>query len=127
MIYFDTAYLAKCYLPEEGHREVRALAGQAGRVQSVGLARLEVAAVLHRHLREGRLRPKELSEHLDQFDQGCADGVVTLIPVTVGLVETAAAAYRRLPADVLLRSADCLHLAAARYFRLKGVDVIAAA
>ena len=35
-------------------------AGQAGRVHSVAFARLELAAVFHRHLREGRLRPREL-------------------------------------------------------------------
>lgn len=145
MIYFDAAYLAKCYLPEDGHREVRALAGQAGHVHSVAFARLEVAAVLHRHLREGRLRARELSEYLDQFGQDCADGIITLIPVSAGLLEAAAASYRRLPAGIFLRSADCLHLcaaaeagfkevhsndrhllAAAAHFKLKGIDVLAA-
>ncbi len=29
MIYFDAAYLAKCYLPEDGHHAVRALAERA--------------------------------------------------------------------------------------------------
>lgn len=142
MIYFDAAYLAKCYLPEDGHREVRTLAEKAGHVQSVAFARIEVAAVFHRHLREGRLQARELAEHLEQFAQDCADGIITFTAVSAALIETAAAAYRRLPAGIFLRSADCLHLcaaaeagfkeiysndrhllAAAAHFRLKGIDV----
>lgn len=144
MICFDSAYLAKCYLPEDGHREVRTLAGKAGRVHCVALARIELAAVFHRHLREGLLRPKDLNEYLDQFAQDCADGIVTFTPVSDGLLEAAAEAYRRLPAGVFLRSADCLHLcaaaeaglkdiysndrhllAAAPHFKLRGIDILA--
>jgi len=55
MIYFDSAYLAKCYLPETGHLEVRAAACRAGSLQSVALAQIEVASVFHRHFREGRI------------------------------------------------------------------------
>ncbi|MBP7141980.1 MAG: type II toxin-antitoxin system VapC family toxin [Opitutaceae bacterium] len=142
MIYFDAAYLAKCYLPEDGHHAVRALAERAGRLHSVAFARLEVSAVFHRHLREGRLHPKELGEYLAQFAQDCSDGIITFSVVSTALVETAAQAYRRLPASIFLRSADCLHLcaaaeagfkeiysndrhllAAASCFKLKGIDV----
>jgi predicted nucleic acid-binding protein len=143
MTYFDTAYLAKCYLPEDGHREVRSLAEKAGRVHSAAFTRIELAAVLHRHLREGRLRAKDVAEHLDPFDQDCADRVVTLTTVAPALIQTAAAVYRRLARTLFLRSADCLHLcaaaetgfkkiysnnrhllAAARHFKLEGINVL---
>lgn len=143
MIYFDSTYLAKCYLPEAGHHEVRATALKAGTLQSVALAKIEVASVFHRHLREGRLSTREVAEHMQQFSQDCIDGVVTFLPVTPGILETAYATYQTLPASLFLRSADCLHLcaaveagfkeiysndrhllAAASHFGLRGVNVI---
>jgi len=113
MIYFDSAYLAKCYLPEAGHLEVRAVAIKAGTLASVAIAKLEVASVFHRHLREGRIRAPALAEYLEQFSQDCEDGVVTFIPVTSDLLNRSYSAYRTLPATRFLRSADCLHLCAA--------------
>lgn len=114
MIYFDSTYLAKCYLPEAGHLEVRAVALQAGSLQSVALAQVEVASVFHRHLREGRIRASALAEYLEQFSQDCAEGVVSFLPVTPELLQLSTSAYPTLPATVFLRSADCLHLCAAR-------------
>lgn len=114
MIYFDSTYLAKCYLPEAGHLEVRAAALTAGSLQSVALAQVEVASVFHRHLREGRIRASALAEYLEQFSQDCAEGVVSFLPVTAELLQLSTSAYPTLPATVFLRSADCLHLCAAR-------------
>ena len=114
MIYFDSTYLAKCYLPEAGHLEVRAVALQAGSLRSVALAQVEVASVFHRHLREGRIRASALAEYLEQFSQDCAEGVVSFLPVTAELLQLSTSAYPTLPATVFLRSADCLHLCAAR-------------
>jgi predicted nucleic acid-binding protein len=142
MIYFDSAYLAKCYLPEPGHREVRAFAASAGTLQSIALAEVEVAAVFHRHMREGRLRAAEHRELLLQFEQDCADGIVSFIPVSPALLRSARSAYRDLPAALFVRSIDCLHLVAARetgfkeiysndrhllaaapHFNLRGIDL----
>lgn len=113
MIYFDSTYLAKCYLPEIGHIEVRATAIKAGTLHSVALAKTEVASVFHRHLREGRLSAREVAEYLHQFSQDCTDGVIVFLPLTPELLETAYSTYRTLPATFFLRSADCLHLCAA--------------
>ena len=114
MIYFDSTYLAKCYLPETGHTEVRAVALAAGSLQSVALAQVEVASVFHRHFREGRIRATALAEYLAQFSQDCADRVVSFLPVTPELLQLSTSVYQTLPATVFLRSADCLHLCAAR-------------
>jgi predicted nucleic acid-binding protein len=143
VIYFDSAYLAKCYLAEPGHREVRTLAERAGPLKSVEFAKIEVAAVFHRHRREGRFGPKEHKEFTLQFVQDCADGIVSFIPVSPALLEAAHSAYQALPPAFFLRSADCLHLCAARqagfkeiyandrhllaaasHFGLRGIDVI---
>jgi predicted nucleic acid-binding protein len=143
MIYFDSAYLAKCYLAEPGHREVRALAERAGPIKSAEWARIEVAAVFHRHLREGRFNAKDQREFNLQFTQDSLDGVVSFIPVSPALLAITQSAYLSLPPALFLRSADCLHLcaaveagfkeihsndrhllAAAAHFGLRGIDVI---
>ncbi len=51
MIYFDTAYLAKCYLNEHGSDDVRSLAAGSGRIACCAFGQLELAATLHRNLR----------------------------------------------------------------------------
>ena len=113
MIYFDSTYLAKCYLRETDYLEVRAAALKAGSLQSVAIAQVEVASVFHRHFREGRIRVSALAEYLEQFSQDCADGVVSFLPVTPELLQLSSSAYHNRPATVFLRSADCLHLCAA--------------
>ena len=57
MIYCDTAYIAKCYLNEQGSDEVRALVRDAGRVACCAFGRLELEAPIHRNLRDGKIIP----------------------------------------------------------------------
>ena len=52
MIYFDAAYVAKCYLNEPGADRVREVAYGADGLASCELARLEFASILKRHVRE---------------------------------------------------------------------------
>jgi predicted nucleic acid-binding protein len=52
VIYFDAAYVAKCYLNEPGADRVRELAYSADGLASCELARLEFASILKRHVRE---------------------------------------------------------------------------
>ena len=121
MIYFDSTYLAKCYLPEIGHQEVRAVASQAGSLRSVALAQVEVASVFHRHFREGRIRATALAEYLEQFSQDCAESVISFLPVTPSLLQLSTSTYQNLPATLFLRTADCLHLCAARQAGFKEI------
>ena len=55
MIYFDTSYMLKCYLPERGHDEVTLVWKQADGVVCCELGKAEFVAAVHRHLREGRI------------------------------------------------------------------------
>ena len=144
MIYFDSAYVAKFYLNEPGHAEVRSCAIEAGEVAICALALAEVNAVFHRKLREGFLTPEEAAIFFAEFDRDVRQGLWNLLPLTTGLLEQVVGAYRTLPATVYLRSADALHLLCARehgfaeihtndrhaftvasHFGLKGVNVIA--
>jgi predicted nucleic acid-binding protein len=77
------------------------------------LAVLEVTSVFHRHIREGFLSATEGHELMDLFRQHATDGLWNLLPVTDALLYRAAVRVRSLPAGVLLRAADLLHLVTA--------------
>lgn len=121
MSYFDSAFIAKFYLDEPESEAVRALAERLGRVCCNVLGRLEVASVFHRKWREvafGDAAYKELSA---QFDDDCAAGVWTWLPISPALIEVASNAMQGLPKTTLLRSADALHIVSAREHGLKEI------
>lgn len=143
MIYFDSAYIARCYLPERGHAEVTALAIRSSRIICAEIARVEVASVFHRKLREAALTSSIHRELCRQFTDDIVAGTWSFLPLTPALLSRAQTAHATLPASFFLRSADCLHLcaaaeagfkeifsnvrhllAAAAHFGLRGIDVI---
>ena len=113
MIYFDSAYIARCYLPEPGHAEVTALATRSSRITCAEIARIEVASVFHRKLREGSITAPVHRELCEQFAEDIAAGTWIFLPVTEALLTRAQTTYQTLPSSFFLRSADCLHLCAA--------------
>jgi predicted nucleic acid-binding protein len=143
VIYFDAAYIAKCYLNEPGADRVRAVAYGAEGLASCELARLEFASILMRHLRESHLTRRELAAIRKEFEADERDGVWHWFAVTSALLDTARDAVLRVPGAVFVRSADALHLAcaaehgfedvytndvrmleAAPHFGVRGIDVI---
>lgn len=143
MIYFDAAYIAKCYLNEPGADRVREVAYSADGLASCELARLEFASILKRHVRERHVTRGELRAILRDFEEDEQNGVWQWLGVTSELLETARKAVLDSPSTVFLRSGDALHLAcavehgfqevytndrhmlkAARHFRLTGVNVV---
>jgi hypothetical protein len=98
MIYFDSAYIARCYLPEPGHAEVSALAARSPRIGCAEIARIEVASVFHRKLREGTLTAPIHRELSLQFAADIGAGIWHLLPVTETLLIHAQTAYQSLPA-----------------------------
>lgn len=143
MIYFDAAYVAKCYLNEPGADRVRQVAYGADGLASCELARLEFASIVKRHLREQHVTRREATAILKDFEQDEKDGVWHWFGVTSALIERAREAVLHISGQVFVRAGDALHLAcaqehgfadvytndrhmlqAARYFRLNGVDVL---
>ena len=143
MIYFDAAYVAKCYLNEPGADRVRELARQTDGLASCELARLEFASIVARHVREGHLTRREAAATLQEFEQDERTGVWQWFGVTSALLERARQSVLDLPRAVTIRSADALHLTcagehgfheiytndrhmlrAARHFGLNGVDIL---
>ena len=127
MIYFDTAYLLKCYLKEPGWAEVRELAGQHERVACSIYGKMELHAELHRKLREREITKGQLA-------------------LTESVVASVLSELKNLPGRLFVRTADALHLvtakdkrfreiysndthllAAAPHFGIEGLNVIAGA
>ena len=144
MIYFDAAYVAKCYLNEPGADRVREVAYAADGLASCELARLEFVSILKRHVREHHVTRREIRTILRDFEEDEQNGVWQWFGVTSGLLERARKAVLDIPSTVFLRSSDALHLVcaeeqgvqevytndrhmlkAARYFHLTGVNVLA--
>jgi predicted nucleic acid-binding protein len=143
MIYFDAAYIAKCYLNEPGADRVRAVAHGADGLASCALARLEFASILKRHVREHHMTRREMTAVLKDFAEDEASGVWQWFGVTAELLDKARQAVLDIPSTTFLRSGDALHLAcaeahgfhevytndrhmlrAARYFHVTGVNVL---
>jgi predicted nucleic acid-binding protein len=111
--YFDSAYVLKCYVPEADSAPVRAFARQVPRLVTSELARAEVAAALHRQVRDGRCTSEEAAACADQFAQDLAWGVWQLVPCADAVWARVATVFRTLPPTTWLRSADAVHLASA--------------
>jgi predicted nucleic acid-binding protein len=112
MIYFDSAYLAKCYLNEPQSELVVNLAGAVEQVATCEIARLELSATRKRHVREGRIVQDEATKLWSDFEADERNGAWTMVPVTSALLRKASTRVLAIPATMFLRSADALHLLA---------------
>ena len=113
MIYFDAAYIAKCYLNEPGAERVRERARDVDSLASCELARLEFASILKRHVREGYLTRREAAATRREFEQDERDGVWQWFSLTSALLEKARRHVLGLPSSVFVRSGDAWHLTCA--------------
>ena len=144
MRYFDTAYIIKLYLCEDGSEEAMRGANESGGLASSALALSELHAALHRNLREKHLDRDEFGAVLERFRADVELGMWHWLPVSMPVHQRVATTYRELPASVYLRAADAIHLAtaaehgfreiysndrhllaAAPYFSLRGIDLSA--
>ena len=114
MSYLDAGYIVKFYVDEPDSLPVRRLAEALGEVHCAALGRAEVAAALHRKLREGMFSETAFREILAQFEDDCSRDLWTWIPVTATIVAATVAAIRQVPRSVFIRGADAIHLTCAR-------------
>jgi predicted nucleic acid-binding protein len=112
-LYFDTAYLGKCYWNEPDGKLVRELAQQADGLYSSAICIAEMACLAHRKVREGPTTPADAIIRRDLFLDDVHNGVITAVPVTERLLRRVEAATRVLPAACYLRTFDVLHLVTA--------------
>lgn len=143
MVYFDAAYIAKCYLNEPNAATVRQFAYEADGLASCEIARVEFYSVVHRHLREGNIDSQEAQEVLRDFEQDESDGVWAWFAVSSSLIRLACQNVGSLPSTAFLRAIDAIHLTCAKengfieiytndrrmldcakYFQVRGVNLI---
>jgi predicted nucleic acid-binding protein len=102
-LYFDTAYIAKCYLNDPDAPQVRRLLSKADAVYSSALCVAEMACAFHRRIRERSLSAQEGSQLRRLFLEHVSSGVWTLLPVTDAVLRSVDALLEALPAGVPLR------------------------
>lgn len=112
-LYFDTAYVGKCYWNEPDGRLVRELAQQADGLYSSAICIAEMACLAHRKVREGQIAPVDAVIRRDLFLDDLNSGVITAIPVTERLLRRVEATTRALSPSCHIRPCDALHLVTA--------------
>jgi predicted nucleic acid-binding protein len=112
-LYFDTAYLGKCYWNEPDGKLVRELAQQADGIYCSAICIAEMACLAHRKVREGPVTPADAMIRRNLFLEDVNTGVVTAVPVTDRLLRKVEAATRALPQSCYLRTFDAVHLVTA--------------
>ena len=113
MIFCDTSAAAKLYVPEKESAALGELFEAEDEVVLSELARLELMAVFHRRLREGRWTRAQFMAATRQFSNDDLGGFWTWLPLDKAILDAAARTYASLPGTVFLRSSDCIHLVTA--------------
>ena len=114
MLYFDTSYLLKCYIAEDGYNKVRDLAREGSIIACCTYGRMELFAALHRKLREAEITRESFDIMLKQLEYDDRQQLWHWLPLTIPLYESVCQAFRTIPESLFLRTADALHLACAR-------------
>ena len=142
--YFDTSYLVRLYLCDQGFEKVRELAGSVTAIASAWHAQAEIVAAFHRAFREGRIGQGAYLTVLEQFITDSKDGFYHWLPLTDSIQQRLEQFFWQAANTHFLRAADALHLTcaaehgftevysndrhfltAAPLFGLRGVNVIA--
>jgi len=111
--YFDTAYVAKCYVNEPGALEIRELARSSGGVASSALCIAEFSCTIHRKLREGTLSATTALTIRQDFLGDIAAETWLLVPVSDRILRRVELLTRSLPSTMPLRALDAIHIASA--------------
>lgn len=114
MFYFDSAYVAKCYLNDYDSERVRDMVRNPVPLYSSALAIAEVTCAIHRRRREGSISRKGAEQLAERFRQHVEGGTWTLVPVSQQLLWDVHEIAKKLPSQTFLRAGDALHLGSAR-------------
>src|SRR5260370_38493535 len=97
MTYFDSNYVAKCYLNELGSPAVRQLAQSQNSLCCSEFGRIEVVSTFHRNWRERLFTKTQLEIVVAQFESEDSMGVLTLLPFTHNLLRKNYPRLMRIP------------------------------
>ena len=114
MIYFDTAYIVKCYVHEPGSAEVRQLLHGNQTIACCALGRIEFATSILRAVRERRLDARAIETVFAILDEDNQGGIWTWLPLSPSIVDSTLQTLQGLSASVVVRAGDAIHLACAK-------------
>ena len=114
MIYFDTSYIAKCYLNEPHAAKVRQLAMQSYGLACSFLGRVEFWSVLNRYIRENQVTLQQALHIRNLFCRDESNRVWTWYPVTNDIMSRTCWYLEHLPKPLTIHSADAIHLVSAK-------------
>jgi predicted nucleic acid-binding protein len=112
-LYFDAAYIAKCYLHEPDGPGVREAARSSPAVYTSAFALAEVTCTFHRHLREGTLTQATAAQVHEQFLEDIRAETWILLPITERVLRQVETRVRTLPRNFFLRAGDAIHIVSA--------------
>ena len=121
MIFCDTSFAAKLYVPEAETPAVVSLLEGEDEVCASELMRVELMGVFHRRLREKIWSKADFNAAVRQFSRDDIAGLWSWRPLDRPVLEAAAKCYATLPETVFLRSADCLHILTALHNRFPAI------
>ncbi len=113
-LYFDTAYVAKCYLNEDDSEAVRNLAYASSGLYSSSWCMPEMACVFQRQIREFKVPRPQVTRARDFFLGDVQDAVWTLLPISEPFLLRVTSLVAALPNELYLRAGNAIHLAAAK-------------
>ena len=112
-LYFDSAYIAKCYLNEPDGSKVRELARRASGLYSSSVCLAELACIFHRQVREASIDLQTAVALRKLFREDVENRVWSLIPVSDRLLHRVELMVRNLPTNSFVRAGDAIHLTTA--------------
>lgn len=121
MIFCDTSFAAKLYVPEAESPAVLRLAEEEDELCASELMRVELLGVFHRRLRERTWSKAEFNAAVRQFSRDDISGFWSWRPIERSVVEAAANCYATLPETVFLRASDCLHVFTALHYNFTAI------
>jgi predicted nucleic acid-binding protein len=114
MYYFDSAYVAKCYLNDPDSEQVRKMVMEPVEMVSSSICIAEVSCAIHRRIREGELTRRQGHELFELFQGHVEEGVWTLVPISDRLLWDLSQVLRAIACGVFVRAGDAIHLISAR-------------
>jgi len=112
MLYFDTSYVVRLYMTDAGWEKVRRLA-RTGRIACCLHGQVETVSAFHRKFRENVINRKEMEILLNEFDRDSCAGAYRWLPLSPAVISRVSSVYASLPASIVLRASDAVHLACA--------------
>lgn len=111
--YYDTTYLLKLQIVENGTAGVRNHASTIREIHTAQHGRAEFISAAFRKVKEGAATTSDLQHLIAQFHADCDSGAIVFLPLSDAILDRVESVYASAPPTTYLRAADAIHLATA--------------